>query len=49
MPVGLEHGFGRFTQIVELAQLMGDIGKDCLNRCPDRLLAIRDDSTHRNR
>jgi hypothetical protein len=40
------HCLGRFTQIMEVAQLVGQIGKDGDHRLTDGELPIRDDSTH---
>jgi hypothetical protein len=41
MVIGLSDGFGSFFEIVELTQLVRDVGQDLLNCQADRTLGIR--------
>lgn len=49
MPICLIDWLGRFPQVVELAELMGDTRQHPLDRPADGMLAIGDDATDRHR
>src|SRR5713226_8770282 len=48
MTIRFINWLGRFTQIIEVAQLVGQIGKDGDHRFTDGVLPVRDDPTDRN-
>ena len=49
MPIGFVDRFSRFTQVMEMAQLIGHPGQGSCHRLADRVLAIGDDSADGHR